>query len=166
MESIEDWLFWSRKAASLLNIASALAKDVPSEREDWEPVITTESEEKPLLIEALISRPWIARMYLQEAVNLWLRVADVHLSLGWSIDGSPPSLQLEAETFGVLGVQLLTAMTSAQGLAVCDGCAKPYVRVGRRPQSGRANFCPNCRAGKVPGRLRQRRRRAKTNLND
>jgi hypothetical protein len=161
-EAIEGWLFWSRMAASLLNVAAALTRNLPTHRADWETIITEESDERPLLIDTLLARRWIARVYLQEAVNRWLQLANVLLSLRWPIGAEKASLKLEGNTFGLLGVQLLTAVTGAQGLTVCDGCSKPYVREGRRPQAGRANYCPDCRASKVPERIRQRRRRART----
>ena len=161
IEGIELWLFWSRMAAAILNITTALRRDVPTNRADWEVVITEESEERPPLIDALLTRRWIAQVYLQEAVNRWLHLANVRLSLSWAIDVENPSLEIEADTFGLLGVQLLTAVTGAQNLALCDGCSKPYVREGRRPQTGRANYCPDCRGRKVPERERQRRRRSR-----
>ena len=161
MEAIEIWLFWSRMAAAILNITTALRRDVPTNRADWEVVITEESEERLPLIDALLTRRWIAQVYIAEAVNRWLRLADVRLSLSWAIGVENPSLMVEADTFGLLGVQLLTAVTGTQSLALCDGCSRPYVRKGRRPQSGRANYCPNCRALKVPARERQRRRRSR-----
>ena len=166
VESIKDWLFWAKMAASILNIAAALNSDLLPQRADWETIITSASEEKSLLIDSLLSRHWIAKVYLQESVNRWLHLANVRLSLGWPIGVPMPTLVIEANTFGVLGVQLLTAVTGAQSLAVCDGCVKPYVREGRRSQSGRANYCPVFRSQSVPERMRQRRKRAKTNQHD
>ncbi len=160
-EGIETWLFWSRQAASILNVADALARHVPTQLADWEAVVTEEFERRPLLLEALMARPWIARLYLEGAVNRWLHLANVRLSVSWPIPDDRPSLELEATVFGILGVQLLTAVTGAQALNVCDGCSRTYIRQGRRPQTGRANFCPDCRLSKVPERLRQRRKRAK-----
>ncbi len=49
MEAIEIWLFWSRMAAAILNITTALRRDVPTNRADWEVVITEESEDWDLL---------------------------------------------------------------------------------------------------------------------
>ncbi len=163
VEAIEDWLYWAKFAASILNIASALIGDHPTKREDWEIVITSESEERSKLIDSLLSRNWIAKVYLQGAVNIWLHLANVRLALSWPIGTPTPVLELEANTFGVLAVQLLTAVTGAQSLTVCDGCTRPYVREGRRPQRGRANYCPSCRSNGVPGRIRQQRRRARPN---
>ena len=163
VEAIEDWIYWAQFAASILNIVSALIGDLPTKREDWEIVITSKSEERSKLIDSLLSRDWIAKVYLQGAVNRWLHLANVRLSLSWPIGTSTPVLELEANTFGVLAVQLLTAVTGAQSLTVCDGCTRPYVREGRRPQRGRANYCPSCRSDGVPGRIRQQRKRAKPN---
>ncbi|GEM_PF-2565249 len=160
-ERIDTWLFWSRQAASILNVANALAKDVPTQQTDWEIILTEKFDRRPLLLEALTARSWIARLYLEGAVNRWLHLANVRLSISWPMPNDKPSLELEATTFGILGVQLLTAVGRAQELAVCDGCSRTYFRQGRRPQAGRANFCPECRERKVPELLRQRRKRAK-----
>jgi hypothetical protein len=161
VEAISVWLYWSRMAAAILNVASALRRNVPTQRADWEVIITEESEERSSLIESLLARRWIGQIYLQEAVNRWLHLANVRLSLSWAIGLEDPSLQIEADTFGLLGVQILSAVTGAQSLAICDGCGKPYVRERRRPQTGRANYCLDCRERKVPERERQRRRRAR-----
>ena len=104
---------------------------------------------------------WAAQVYLQEAVNRWLHLANVRLSLSWSIGVEKASLELETGTFGMSGVQLLAAITGAQTLSICDGCGRPYVREGRRPQAGRVNFCADCRDKKVPEKLRQQRKRAR-----
>ena len=160
-EAVEGWLFWSRMAAALLNVAAALASRHSTSRDDWEVIITEESDEIPRLIDSLLARGWAARVYLQEAVNRWLHLANVRLSLSWPIGQDKASLELEADTFGLLGIQLLTAVTGAQALAVCDGCHSPYVRPNRRPQAGRANYCPECKSAKVPERLRQQRKRTR-----
>jgi hypothetical protein len=160
-EPVEVWLFWSRMSSAMLNVAASLRRNVPTKQADWEVIITEETDERSLLIDSILARPWIARIYLQEAVNRWLHLGNVRLSMSWSINSENPSLEIEAETFGLLGVQLLTAVTGAQSLSLCDGCDRPYVREGRRPQTGRANYCPDCRKSKVPERERQRRRRAR-----
>ena len=55
-EATQGWLFWSRMAAALLNIAAALAGDRPTSRADWETVITEEIDEAPQLIDTLVER--------------------------------------------------------------------------------------------------------------
>ncbi|MFQ5875601.1 MAG: hypothetical protein ACE5JL_17635 [Dehalococcoidia bacterium] len=160
IELIEDWLFWARMARSIVNIALALGHNRPSSAEDWN-VILTQDDDAPRLVETLVSRQWVAQIYLAEAVNLWLRIADVRPTVSWQIGSDMPSLEFPTTEFGVLGVQLLTAITGGQRLTVCDGCGKPYMREGRRPQAGRANYCSVCRQNKVPERDRQRRRRDK-----
>lgn len=160
-EAIEGWLFWSRMAAALLNVAASMTRGQSTSRDDWDVIITEESDEIPRLIDSLLARGWAARIYLQEAVNRWLHLANVRLSLSWPIEDEKASLTLEADTFGLLGIQLLAALTGAQALAVCDGCDSPYIRPNRRPQTGRANYCPECKAAKVPERLRQQRKRAR-----
>ena len=161
IEAIEGWLFWSRMAAALLNVTAAFEGDRPTRRDDWECVITEEIDKRTQLIDMLVARSWAGRVYLQEAVNRWLRLGAVRLALRWPIGVDKAFLELETGTYGILGVQLLAAVTGAQTLSICDGCGTPYIREGRRPQVGRANYCPDCRANKVPEKMRQRRKRDK-----
>jgi hypothetical protein len=159
-EPVETWLFWSRQARAILNLAAALSAGRPCSREDWEVILTQDIDEKPQLIDTLMARRWAAGVYLQEAVNLWLDLANVRLALSWPTGAGLGSLRLErGGTFGLLGVQLLTAITGAQSLAICNGCSIPYIREKRRPQAGRQNYCLECRAKKVPERIRQQRKR-------
>lgn len=158
IEAIEDWLFWARMAGSILNVAVAVRDNRPTSAEDWTAILT-EEKNAPRLVETLVSQRWVAQVYLAQAVNLWLRIADVRPALSWPIGTNRPSLEFPTIQFGVLGVQLMTAITGAQSLTVCDGCGRPYVREGRRPQAGRANYCSVCQGNKVPDRDRQRRRR-------
>ena len=166
IEAIEGWLVWSRMAAALLNVAVALAGNNLTRRDDWETIITEEIDEKDQLIDTLVARSWAAQVYLQEAVNRWLRLGVVRPTLRWPIGVDRAFLELETGTFGMLGVQLLAAVTGAQTLSICDGCDRPYAREGRRPQAGRVNYCLDCRANKVPDKLRQRRKRARDRQSD
>jgi hypothetical protein len=53
--------------------------------------------------------------------------------------------------FDALVVLLMLAAWRRGGLAVCSGCAMPYVRT-RRAARGRRNYCPECRRAKVDRR--------------
>jgi hypothetical protein len=75
---------------------------------------------------------------------------------------SSPKFNLVAGTFGELGLQIMQAASRGQTLAVCSGCGNPYMRQGRKPQSGRRNYCPRCGV-KASRRDAQRQRRTRLN---
>ena len=60
----------------------------------------------------------------------------------------------------VLWFQVAQAITGTSGVFICDGCGLPYIRTGRKPQSGRRQFCPPCsEGGKGSRRLHKRMKR-------
>lgn len=108
------------------------------------------------------------REMLAALVNWWLYIGGTSVALDWT--GSVPSIRLSGArlpfvpaTFGVLAGQLMLAVARAHALLICSYCASPYLREKRyqpRRWKGR-NYCPKCHTEGVPGRLRQRRKRAK-----
>lgn len=93
------------------------------------------------------------------AVDFWLEQGDVRPTFSWREAGWHFSLQ--GGTFGILGVQIMLAVSKSQGLAICDGCGNPYLRTQRKPQTGRNNFCTNSDCGeKGASKLRRRKKRA------
>ncbi len=133
-EPIEKWLHYSKLALSYINGAAVLKIDTGK------------------------SMKGIRQIFLQDGVNEWLDDAGIRLELNWS--GSEPVLTLiGGGVFGALGVQLLSAVT-ANNLSICSGCRIPYLRKGRKPQSGRRNFCPEC-GDDVANKLRVREWREK-----
>ncbi|MFC1902438.1 hypothetical protein ACFLX3_05900 [Chloroflexota bacterium] len=128
-EPVKKWLEYSELALSYLNLAASF---------------------KAGRVEALRG---VGKLSLIDGINEWLGDAGVRLELNW--DNQEPVLILTGGgVFGALGVQLLTAVT-ANTLAVCSGCKKPYLRKVRKPKPREHNFCPNC-GPKVASKLRQR----------
>lgn len=129
-EPIKKWLVLSELALSHVNLAASLKTGTIRELKGF------------------------AKLFLMDRVNEWLGDAGVRLELNW--DKHEPVLTLTGGgAFGALGVQLLTAVT-ANTLAVCSGCGKPYLRMTRRPKAGQRNFCGTCVSNGIPNRLRQR----------
>jgi hypothetical protein len=86
------------------------------------------------------------RKVVEEAVNRWLRIGAVSLSLEWweprptvRLDSGPLSA-----LFGALALQLLQAVARSDGLALCSACGRPYTPE-RRPDPNRRHYCPQCR---------------------
>jgi DNA-directed RNA polymerase subunit RPC12/RpoP len=133
-EPAKRWLDYVGLASSYLNLAAVLKVDTGKHMRG------------------------LRQLFLRDGINEWLGDAGIRLELNWS--SNDPTLTLTGGgVFGALGVQLLSAVT-ANNLAVCSGCGKPYLREGRKPQAGRRNFCPVC-GDKVANRLRVRARRNK-----
>ncbi|MEW6143366.1 MAG: hypothetical protein AB1597_09500 [Chloroflexota bacterium] len=127
-EPIKKWLEYSSLALSYLTLAASFKRDK-------------------------VELKGIGKFFLRDGINEWLGDAGIKLELTW--DSQEPTLTLTGGgIFGALGVQLLTAVT-ANTLAVCSGCGKPYLRGVRKPKPGQRNFCSNCRS-RVADRLRQR----------
>ena len=92
----------------------------------------------------------------------WVKAGNVCLHWWWGEGRDKPTLSLGDNTFGLLAVQLVSVLTQAHGIPICDGCGELYARPGRKPQAGRRNFCSAsaCRE-KVASRLRKQTLRAK-----
>ncbi len=100
----------------------------------------------------------LGKLLVTDMINEWLGDAGIRLELNW--DSNEPILTLTGgRVFGALGIQLLSAVTT-NNLAVCSGCKMPYLRKGRKPQTGRRNFCRAC-GDKVANRMRVRAKRSK-----
>lgn len=82
---------------------------------------------------------WEGRFNLTLAVNIWLSLADVRPVYDWWPDDNP-GLKFRGGTFGVLALQLATAVAGAVDWLQCDGCGRWYDRTGRRPKRGQLNF--------------------------
>jgi hypothetical protein len=151
-EPVDRWLYYVRRANALVRVAAALHGGELGQESDWRIL----SEHAALPRESLHTR----RSHLAAAIWGWLDLARVQPGLTW--DTHPPELRLwsGAGTFGVLGVQLLIAVSQSHGLAVCTSCSRPYLREQRAVQAGRGNYCPACgeRGGARVRKQRQRER--------
>lgn len=81
-------------------------------------------------------------MVLKEALDVWLTGGGVHPSIRWQAGRA--SIMLDGGSlYGTLGVQLLNAVTSTDGLASCAGCGAWFVG-GRVGGKGRNRYCSTC----------------------
>ena len=132
-ESIDKWLAYVGLARSCLDFAATL-KVAPEK----------------------VQAKGVRKLFVIDIINEWLGDAGISLKLNWSSKEAALILT-GGGVFGALGVQLLSAITS-NTLAVCSGCRMPYLREGRKPQTGRRNYCPSC-GDRVANKLRQRDKR-------
>ncbi len=156
-ERVDHWLSYVQGARAALRIATALHREKATQPSDWHEALAP----WPMIVdsESTLNQesPQSQRGLLGMIIDRWLHGADVRPTFRW--DGSGPRIALIAQTFGMLGVQLMFAVSKSQGLAVCDGCGQTYMREGRKPQRGRMNFCKLC-GETVAAKLRKRKQRA------
>jgi transposase-like protein len=91
-------------------------------------------------------------------LNYWLQLTAVGPELNWR-NGKITFELCGGSLFGVLAVQLALAVNRSEGLAVCDGCKKPYIP-RRQPRADQRHYCPDC-GSKAALRDAQRDQRAR-----
>jgi hypothetical protein len=108
---------------------------------------------------AYLDNPWHR---LAANLDYWIVAADVCFMV--DVEGPSLSARLGPNPFtfsalSLVAVQLILAVTRAEGLAVCSGCGAPYLtnhqplagkRVGR--WIAKRNYCHTCRKSGVPQR--------------
>ncbi len=162
-EPVSLWYSYVSQARALVEIGAALWQGRPGPKTAWKTALTSigRYSSAPGLEEELGEWLGLDRQVLSALVLTdWLRAGNVHLAWYWKFDASQPSTWLAGGTFGLLAVQLVSALSHAGATLICDGCGELYPRQGRMPQAGRRNFCPAC-GEKGASKLRQRDQRAR-----
>lgn len=172
-ESIEVWLRFARHAHAVVEVAIAVRAGEPSPREPWEtllnykpseghPVREDLEEHLRLLQERPPVGPMLSWFQLKRIVDSWLRAGDVRPEADpgrMGRDGCEIRLG-GYHTFGLLAIQLLSAVTSDRGIYYCHSCQEPYAP-SRKPQHGRRHYCgkPECKRAGARNRKRAQRAR-------
>ena len=158
-EPLDRWFFYVDLARSILSAAAALHQGRNASQRDWASIYLAQGGVGPIdeLVEVFNQGPGLARNFIASAVTHWLGIGGVLPQLQWGNESdSNPSFSLTAKTFGLLGVQLMVGVAKGHSTYFCDGCGNPYLREGRKPQTGRRNFCREC-GEKVSNRQRQKK---------
>ena len=158
-EPLDRWFLYVDLARSILGAAAALHQGRNASQREWESIYLAQGGVGPIdeLIEVFNQGPGLARIFIASAVNHWLGIGGVLPQLRWGNEpDSNPTFSLNAKTFGLLGVQLMVGVAKGHSTYFCDGCGNPYLREGRKPQTGRRNFCRAC-GEKASNRQRQQR---------
>ena len=166
-EPLERWFHYVRDARAILLIAAALHQGEGGPEDAWQVLLERyEGDDMTLAVVRSARDSAVGRQSLVcDAVNSWLALANARFSLGWKV-GKKPNLSLRGTTFTVLATQMMFAIARAHRLAICDACSHPYLREGRAPQSGRLNFCYECRGTKMANTMRQQAYRKRKRLRD
>lgn len=175
-DPIDRWLFYVRQARGILRLATILRQGEDLSEEDWDgaykgSMYAAITEGRLRLPERMHDEtPFIegwpkseaperrAKFYLGILVEEWLRLGDVGMTFAWAKD--EPQLDFKAMTFGVLAVQLATAVAGKHAYAVCSVCKRLYIRRKRMPKADQLNYCSRpCRKKGAKFRVDKSRRK-------
>lgn len=98
------------------------------------------------------------RQFIWECLTAWVRIAGISIYLcpiKWQWRPYTPTL------YSGLVSELVSALTDASGLAVCDGCQRAYRR-NEPLRKTRRNYCAKCRSKNIPRRDATREWRNRT----
>ena len=154
-EPIEAWRRFSGEARALLNIAAMLHHGKPGADEDWAAFSAATGRRRPIPRSEhpsgyLPGLDWTSNEVeaVAERVNEWLSMSNIRPHFRWYAVESIPSIRLATETsqhglFAALAIQLMLAISRADGLAICSACSNSYFPK-RRPRVGQRHYCEAC----------------------
>lgn len=171
-EPIERWLHFARQARAIVEAMIPLRAGQPQPREPWERFFNYKpGEGEPVRpdIEEFIrltqKPPPIGPVWawgnLRSVLDGWIRLGDVRPQADprWRPDRGFPVRLGGYKTFGMLALQLLSAVTSDRGLYFCHHCQEPYTPP-RKPQPGRRHYCGRPECKRAGARYRKRAQRS------
>ncbi len=151
-EPIERWRHYSEQARSMLHVAKRIQDGAPVSAEEWFAIGFPMPDVFPATedLHRANSATGFAPRALALLVTEWLNYGGVQPVLQWGAqadgphDVSRPHLKLAPHgLFGVLALQLATALARVERIAFCSSCGKPYFAT-KKPSQGRRNFCKGC----------------------
>lgn len=169
MEPLRAWLHYSTSARAILSLSASIQIDDKGDeigsRDDWTLLYRSRGGKGSIdeLMRGFSAKPALAKTFLANAINDWVAEGNVRPMISWGEEASP-GFSLNASTFGLLGLQLMTAVSRIQDVYFCDGCGNPYSRKKRKPQAGRNQYCETC-GEQVASKHRQARHRQKVKAN-
>ena len=149
-EPVARWLHFVGQASTILNLAAVLNGSRPRRagQAAWEGLFDVRVAQR------CAGQPVEEqRRLLAACVEEWLALGRPILRLSWS--ERMPQISIAAGTFGLLASQLAAAVMGRSRMAWCSECGNPY-SPERKPQTGRRNYCPDCREAGEPERIRAR----------
>ena len=170
-EPLDRWLYYVSRACSILELTAALhaGDEIPRgavrqliERDPGAEKLSPSTEKTYIAmidvrVKTAASDREHAKREVSWAVDFWLELGNVRPELLWS--GEERRLQLGADTFGALGIQLANTITAAGSIAACSHCGDLIPRF-RKPQRGRRVYCekPECKTWGARERKRKQLR--------
>jgi len=187
IEPLDDWYYWSRRAASVMNIGASLNKNQVGPLEDWEALGGTNdrcpdlranlsgSAIDPLIILRLgreypfdatgFGKPGFKRTaeneraVLMGEIYLWLKMGKVGFVAVPCAGAWTLKLDFSGCFLAVVALQLAQTLSNVDALLTCSHCGVPYVRENKLPKPGSMNFCQRPTCGRQAARQHADRRR-------
>jgi hypothetical protein len=158
-EPISAWRGTAKRARELLLFADEVHKDCRNLATEYEKLQTgtwpargSRLSERRLTLSRHLEG-------LESAVSEWLRDGWVDIRLSWRSPIDGPEVRLGGyKLFGALAVQMMLAVATSDGFAICSGCGALY-SPKKRPRAGEDHYCgaPECK--KLANRRAQERYR-------
>jgi predicted RNA-binding Zn-ribbon protein involved in translation (DUF1610 family) len=170
-ESVEAWMYYSRRARAVLNIGASLSCGKLGSLDDWAALRGTASRAAGFVEEICEYSFFTPRVFRREypfdsknfdhpdyvrtieqdwyvlsfELYIWLKLARVGF-IAWPAGGHGCVIQLDFNGcfLSFIALQLALTVADTDSLFTCSGCGVPYARTKKRPKRGNANFCPKC----------------------
>ena len=157
-EALRYWKVYSAHANSILRVATKLHRGGSPTTEDWRFVVANApkslivEDQPPEELESAVTRAIRSRMKSRDPwevvardINNWLllagarpRCAARNGGIDLDFTGDP-----QCPLAGILGIQLMTAVSRVEDLALCAECHIPFIP-RRRPAPDENRYCKNC----------------------
>jgi DNA-directed RNA polymerase subunit RPC12/RpoP len=153
-EPVSAWKDRAKEFLALARIANRLLNSQCGHEKDWAAVYARKTDADAVTgwtgSRIPPRRIDIQRELVAQIANEWLMAGNVGTAVLWRSRDKRPSIRMGGNgLFGALALQLSLALGDFNMTAVCTHCGKQYP-IKRRPKSGQRNFCPECRAKRVP----------------
>lgn len=181
-EPIDAWIYFSRRAYAVLNIAASLKLVSPKQGKraspsDWALLDSLDNKVGDQVFDDLWRRRGLLDLYalagcpysvawdinqerrwLAREITLWLEIGRP----GFAVNERSWELEVDYNSclFAAIALQLALTVTGARNLFTCSGCGLPYVREKKAPKPSQGNYCLQC-GPKAALREADRRRREK-----
>jgi len=136
----EEVLRWHEKAKEIeavFEVAICLLENKKAPEEKWAPLKYEDASEYDIKTQ---------RQLLSGIINATLK-RFVSLQTKWENGTFKVHIDTGLGFLGTLWLHISQILTKNLMLCTCDGCGRPYIRTGRKPQKGRRNFCGDCGHG-------------------
>ncbi len=170
-DCLSAWRYFSRRAYSVLKLASELKRGSGGNESDW-CIISSPHDAGPVSGSNMCAvspfrmpdhtrRQWAItanglewgtvqdiegqKRTIANEIDAWLRKFGVSLSMDWvNRFGWQLKVSYAGSLLSAVALQLALAVMRADGFFICSGCETLYARTGRRPNAGENNYCPKC----------------------
>jgi hypothetical protein len=142
-EPVDYWLWLAAFLRALLTAAARWWAGERLRDEDWRGMRLDPPQTVPEIRWAPGGRQerWYEGLVISSMVNGQLQSLGVGLHLSETLQ---PELNTGLGFLPAIWQQAVAVIGGGRALAVCNACARPYVRLWRAPKTGQRNWCTDC----------------------